>query len=266
MEFGFPVLLFALLLASATAGWAAQGRLSAHHVSRESVESIRLIMGMLLTFSALVLGLLTSSAKLKFDERNNDLSIFAVDLIELDHGLRLYGADADPIRASLRRYTAAAIADTWPDEVLPAGGYPRYARPGGPGAVEGTELGRLLGAVDAQVHALAPADDPRRALAERLRSRVGHATEHRWQLIFSGRSTVSWPFLVVLACWLSIIFTIFGLTAPRNRLVYAVLGLSALSIVSPLYLIIDYSDALTGLLQLSSTPLRAALAHMDAPD
>ena len=89
------------------------------------------------------------------------------------------------------------------------------------------------------------------------------AVEQRWQLIFSARSTVSWPFLLVLTSWLSIIFAIFGLTSPRSRLVYAVVGLSALSIASPLYLILDYTEAQTGLLKLSSFPMRTALAHMD---
>ena len=48
-------------------------------------------------------------------------------------------------------------------------------------------------------------------------------------------------------------------------MVYVVVVLSALSIGSPLYLIIDYSDSLGGSIALSVAPIRAALAHMDAP-
>jgi hypothetical protein len=86
----------------------------------------------------------------------------------------------------------------------------------------------------------------------------------RWQISTSTSSDISWPFLLILASWLAIIFAIFGLTSPRNGLVYVAVAMSALSITSPLYLIMEYSDAMTGLLQLSSAPLRIALSQMDA--
>ena len=263
MDVTYTALLFLILLLSAALGWWAQQKLHERYVSQDAIESIRLLMGMLLTFSALVLGLLTSNAKQRFDGYNNDLSAFGVSLVELDHRLRTYGPEAEHIRALLRTYTAAAIADTWPGEALPSGRYPRFNRGAGHESVEGTELGRMLADVDAQIERLAPADDYHRQVAGRLRSRVTQAIEQRWQLIFSARSTVSWPFLLVLTSWLSIIFAIFGLTSPRSRLVYAVVGLSALSIASPLYLILDYTQARTGLLKLSSFSMRTALAHMD---
>lgn len=266
LEFVYTALLFLVLLVSAAIGWSAQRRLHERHVSPGAVESIRLLMGMLLTFSALVLGLLTSNAKQRFDGYNNDLSAFGVSLVELEHRLRTYGPEARHIRTLLRSYTAAAIADTWPEEIPPPGQYPRFNQASGHDSVEGTELGRMLANIDMEVERLTPPDDFHRQVAARLRDRVAQAIEQRWQLIFSARSTISWPFLLVLTSWLSIIFAIFGLTSPRSRLVYAVVGLSALSIASPLYLIIDYTEAQTGLLKLSSFPMRVALSHMDRDD
>lgn len=265
MDLGYTALLFLALMLSAAAGWAAQHILRERPITPEAADSIRLLMGMLLTFSALVLGLLTSSAKQRYDGYNSDLSAFSADLIELDHRLRVYGADADPIRAALRRYTAAAIADTWPREGQPAGAYPRFQHMPGPRSVEGAALGEMLSDVDVAIEHLAPPDEFRRQVAARLRDRVAEAIQRRWELIFSARSTISWPFLLILTAWLSIIFGIFGLTAPRSRLVIAVVGLSAASIASPLYLIIDYGEARSGVLQLSSDPMRSALTHMDAP-
>jgi len=228
------------------------------------VESIRLIMGMLLTFSAIVLGLLTSNAKQRYDGWNRDLSAFGVVLVELDHRLRTYGPEADGIRSLLRSYTAAALADTWPNEPAPSGRYPRFSHASNQSSVEGTELGEMLSEIDVEIENLTPRDDFHRQTAARLRDRVANAIEQRWRLIFAANSTISWSFLLVLTSWLSIIFAIFGLTSPRGRLVYAVVGLSALSIASPLYLIISYSEARTELVQLSSFPMRAALSHMDA--
>ena len=266
MDLLYPVLLFLVLLTSAASGWALQRRLREHHVSRDSVEGVRLLMGMLLTFSALVLGLLTSSAKQRFDGYNADLSAYGADLIELDHRLRVYGPGAEDIRALLRRYTAAALADTWPEEERPAGDYPRFSHAAGPGSVEASALGDMLAAVDVRIEHLVPVDEFHRQIAARLRDRVAQTIQQRWQLILSAQSGISWAFLVILTCWLAIIFAVFGLTAPRNALVYAVVALSALSIASPLYLILDYTGPLTGLLKLSSAPIRIALAHMDVPE
>ena len=102
------------LLVAAAIGFATQRRLRPHHISHETFDSVRLLMSMLLTFTALVLGLLTSSAKERHDSYDRLLSDYSADLIELDHRLRVYGSDAEEIRMSLRAYTAAAIADTWP--------------------------------------------------------------------------------------------------------------------------------------------------------
>ncbi len=263
MAIVYPALLFLILLGSVATGWWVQHRVDDRHVTPASIDSVRLLMGMLLTFSALVLGLLTSNAKQRFDGYNTDLSAFGADLIELDHRLRVYGPQADDIRKLLRSYAAAAIADSWPDETAPSGQYPRFKRDPTSSGVEGTELGDMLANVDVDIEHLAPQDEFHRLIAGRLRDRVALTIQQRWHLIFATRSSISWPFLIVLTSWLSIIFAIFGLTSPRNRLTYAVVGLSALSIASPLYLIIDYSAPLTGLVQLSSVPMRAALSHMD---
>ena len=265
MDVVYTAALFLILLVSAAAGWVAQRWLRERHITPASVDSIRLLMGMLLTFSALVLGLLTSTAKQRFDGYNSDLSAFGSDLIELDHRLRVYGPGADQIRGLLRSYTAAALADTWPNEPPPTGDYPRFSHESATRSVESKALGEMLSDVDVAIEHLAPEDAFRRQIAARLRDRVAAAIQQRWQLIFSARSTLAWPFLVILACWLAVIFAIFGLTAPRNTLVYAVVVLSALSIASPFYLILDYSQALNGALHLSSLPMRAALDHMDDP-
>ena len=76
MEFIYTVVLVVAMLLSATAGLWVRRRIDNRHLSHESVDSIRLLMGMLLTFAALVLGLLTSNAKQRFDGLNDDVSAF----------------------------------------------------------------------------------------------------------------------------------------------------------------------------------------------
>ena len=266
MSVVYTALLVIALLLSAAIGRGLRLRLNERHRSEAAVDSIRLVMGMLVTFTALVLGLLTSNAKQRFDRLGDSLGTFGTDLIELDHRLRNYGVEADDIRKTLRSYTAAVLADSWPEETPPSGVYPRFQHDGKTGGLEVRKLGQMLSDVDVRIEQLAPEDEFHRNIAERLRDRVASTIQKRWSLIFSAGSNISWPFLLVLTSWLCIIYAIFGLTSPPSRVVYAIIALSAFSIASPLYLILNYDQALNGSITLPSGPMRAALLHMDDPD
>jgi hypothetical protein len=74
-------------------------------------------------------------------------------------------------------------------------------------------------------------------------------------------SSIPVPFLVVLVFWLCIIFASFGLFAPRNATVIAVLCVCALSVSAAIFLILEL-DRSFELLQVSGAPLRAALAQL----
>jgi hypothetical protein len=61
--------------------------------------------------------------------------------------------------------------------------------------------------------------------------------------------------------WLVIVFASFGLNAPNNALVQITLLLSAATIASVLYLTIEMDTPYNGLIKISSTSMREALAH-----
>jgi len=257
--------IFLLLLGTSLVGAKVQKGLPAHHRAQETVDAIRLILTMLLTLSGLVLGLLITSAKGRHDERTGNLERFAVDLVELDQRLRQYGPDAVSIRAELRRYTAAAIASTWPHEPRPIGTYPKPEEIGDTNSIESLPLGNILAGIDHRIELLQPMDTYHRQTAERLRARAADNLQQRWRLITSAHGTISGPFLMALVFWLVVIFAIFGLSAPPNALVHIVVTLCALSIASSFYIILDFDKPQSGLLKIASDPLRMALEHMDRP-
>ncbi len=65
--------------------------------------------------------------------------------------------------------------------------------------------------------------------------------------------------------WLIVIFTVFGLTSPRNGVIHVVIVLSAVSLSSSLYLILDLDTPFGGFMSVPSQPMRDALLHMDQP-
>jgi hypothetical protein len=66
----------------------------------------------------------------------------------------------------------------------------------------------------------------------------------------------------LLVFWLCIIFASFGLFAPRNATLIAVLGVCALSVAGAIFLIIELDRSFEGLLQVSGAPMRTALAQL----
>ena len=67
------------------------------------------------------------------------------------------------------------------------------------------------------------------------------------------------PFLAVLAFWLMIIFASLSLFSPMNVTVVTCLFLFALSAACTVFLILELSRPFTGLMSISSAPLRNAL-------
>src|SRR5580698_9903896 len=115
--------VFLILLGATGIGVIVRPLLPEEHKATDTLQVLQLVVGMLVTFAALVLGLLTASAKTVFDTNTDDIRGYATQLIQLDDTLRQYGVAADAPRQLLRAYTAAAIASTWPNERPPPGNY-----------------------------------------------------------------------------------------------------------------------------------------------
>ena len=113
-----------------------------------------------------------------------------------------------------------------------------------------------------RIQALAPKDDRQRALQGQATSILLDLGLTRWLQYAQGSSSISMPLLVVLVFWLTIIFISFGLFAPENGTVFAGLFVSALSVSAAILLILELYTPYSGLIQLSSAPLRNALMQL----
>jgi hypothetical protein len=263
-ELGDAAILLLFLLGGSGLGMFVRPFLSERHRSRETTDLIQLVMTMLVTFAALVLGLLTSSVKASFDTVENDFRSVSIQLIQLDRSLRQYGSDADPARALLRRYTAARIAATWADEPKPPGNYypAQTPLPASGASIDSAGFGDMLARVETDIRTLHPDDPMQRRLLQTCINQFELLMRARWKLIEEGHSSISMPFYIVLTFWLVIIFAGFGLSAPRNILSSITILLGALSIASVMLVILDLDTPFTGTFTVSSEPLREALAQL----
>ena len=86
--------------------------------------------------------------------------------------------------------------------------------------------------------------------------------ETRRTMSEQARGSLSWFILGVLVCWLTLLFFGFGLFARLNTTVVVALLAGALSVATACVLILDMNQPYRGWMQISSVPLREALAQI----
>ncbi|MBV8568470.1 MAG: hypothetical protein JO273_23765 [Methylobacteriaceae bacterium] len=253
--------LLALLCASAAVGFFVRSRLREEHISKDGIELLQLVIGLLVTFAALVLGLLTASVKSAYDNASHDRGQYAARLAQLDRCMRNYGAGSEPTRAQLASYTAAVIASTWPSEARPQGvtvpDVSTMARTG-----ENPVLAGLMNEIGLEIHQWKPADALHEKLAADCAQQFGDVMKARWAVIEEAHGSISAPFYWILVFWLMVVFASFGLRTPRNALVLIVIGLCAVSVSSAIFVILDMDQPYGGLFGVSSESMRNALKDM----
>jgi len=244
-------LVFVSVFGAALAGIVVRRLLPEEHLTSDSKDVVKLAMGLIATMAALVLGLLTGSAKSTFDVESSGVKAIAANVIVLDRTLAHYGAEAAGIRADLGQAIGQSLATLWPEEG-PVPGV-TAAAPGAPPAVE---------RIDAEIRALSPQSEAQKALQARAATIAGGILQTRWLLFGEGGSVVQRPLLVILVFWLGALFASFGLFAPRNATVVTMLLIAAISVAGSIFLILEMNQPLAGMMKVSSEPLRFALAHL----
>jgi hypothetical protein len=84
--------------------------------------------------------------------------------------------------------------------------------------------------------------------------------QSRWMFIEQSQTDLPRVFLVALTFWLTVLFTQFGLLAPRNRTAMSALLICAISMSSAIFLILELNHPLEGSIKVSSAPLQKALS------
>jgi len=109
---------------------------------------------------------------------------------------------------------------------------------------------------------LSPKTDAQRFMqSEALRLLAGLG-DTRLLLNEQARGSISWPFLVVLVFWLTILFVGFGLFAKKNGTVMTALFLGAGSVAGAIFLIVELNRPYGGVMQISIEPIRNAWLQM----
>ena len=244
------VVVFACVFAGTIFGIFLRDKLPKHHLSGATKDVVRLGTGLIGTIAALVLGLLIASANTTYQTQSSQIQQLTASIVVLDNTLALYGPETVSVRNLLRR-TVPAIADRiWRENSSQSAKAEPFAASG-----EG------LSVYD-EILKLSPRDDRQRSLQAIAIDVAKDLAKARLLLFAEAGMTIPMPFLVVLVSWLAIIFASYSLFADNNATTIIALGIFALSASASIFLILELSQPFTGLMMISSEPLRNALAPL----
>jgi len=124
---------FVCTFAAAVSAMVLRKKLPDDHLSEDSKDVIKLVMGLIATMAALVLGLLIASAKSSYDTQRSEVQQASASIVELDTILAHYGPEASESRQKLREVVGAALVhardlpDSLPAELKQREGLPLRA-------------------------------------------------------------------------------------------------------------------------------------------
>jgi hypothetical protein len=242
------LLVFGCVFGAALLAMRLRAALPQHHLSADTKDTVKLAVGLVATMSALVLGLLIASAKGSYDTARSEMTQFAAKVVFLDRVLASYGPEAAESRVQLRLLTERIVVHLWPDTGSQSANLDPTA----------SNAGVLYDAIQK----LSPQNEEQRWLKSQSLGTAVDLGQMRWLLFEQSDSSISTPFLVVVVCWLAIIFFSFGLFAPANNTASAALLVAALSVAGAIFLILELDQPFGGLIEISSRPMHAALTHL----
>ena len=107
------LIVFACASGGAWLGMWSRSVLPEHHLDSESKQTVQLGIGLIATMTALILGLVTASAKSSFDALDTAVKHSAAELLSLDRLLARYGPETVEIRKALKQSVGARIETIW---------------------------------------------------------------------------------------------------------------------------------------------------------
>jgi hypothetical protein len=227
-----------------------RNRLPEHHLSAATKDVVRLGTGLIGTIAGLVLGLLIASANSTFQTQSTQVQQLTANIVLLDRTLAQYGPETDLARNLLRRGVASMADRIWRENGSDSG------------KVAPFEASAAALSLYDEILKLSPRNETQRSLQARALDTVQDLGKTRLLLFAEAGMAIPIPFLAVLISWLTIIFASFSLFADNNGTTIVALGIFAVSASAAIFLILELSQPFTGLMTISSEPLRNALAPL----
>lgn len=245
------LIAFAFIFGGAMAGFFFQRFLPAHHLNKESLDSVKLGAGLIATMAALILGLLVSSSKGTYDRVNVLINKAAANAINLNQTLKNFGPEADPLRQVLIDRITRIGNDIWPE----------HAKAATKGSEAIKQESTILGLTKMITGLKADSADAVQMKSVAL-AISAELNEERWQITVESTSKLPLTLVAIPVFWITFLIFVYAIFAPRNGTVKTVLFFCSLSIAGAIFLICEMSMPLDGSIKVPKQAFQTALEMM----
>src|SRR5579862_4150130 len=109
-------LVFVLAFGGTLAGMALRRVKPSEHFTPEAKDTIRVVIGLVVTMTSLVLGMLVSSGKTFYDGQKNQVSELSEQIIFVNDLLTAYGPETKELRIEARYSVEEVVNRIWPEK------------------------------------------------------------------------------------------------------------------------------------------------------
>ncbi len=243
------LLLFLALAGAMVLGHRVRRYVPDHHLSADSKEAVKLAVGLVATMTALLLGLLVSSAKSAYDAQRSEVIDMAAKITFLDRALIAYGPEASEAREALRAAVGDSVRSMWPEEA--SARFPSLSSAPQSGV-----------AVLAAIQRLSPRDETQRTLKAQIITEAMELGEIRMLLLAQMVPSIPRALLIAVAFWLVVTFLIFSLLTPPNATTMLSLIIAAVSVAAAVFLILELDQPLGGLIRIPGQSMFDAMDQL----
>jgi hypothetical protein len=241
-------LVFALVFAGSLAGMTIRRAVPETHFTPEAKDTIRLAIGLVVTMTGLVLGMLVSSAKTFYDGEKSQVAEMASQMILMNDLLLGYGPETKEARIQALGFVEEAANRIWPKNESAS----FQLRP----EHHSEDFYR-------EVQLLVPKNDAQASAKAQLVSLTMDLKKGYWLMYLQTVQTpIPTPLLLVVTSWLMAIFISFGMFAPRNLTVMVTLIVCAMAVSAAIFIITSMYSPFTGVLKISPAAIRDAIHQM----
>ena len=241
-------LVFALVFGGALVGMAIRRAVPDSHFAPEAKDTVRLAIGLVVTMTGLVLGMLVSSAKTFYDGEKSQVAEMATQVILMNDLLANYGPETQQARVEALGFVEDAADRIWPKDK--------------------SELFQLKPANRTEdfykeLQSLVPKNDAQTSAKGQLVVLTLSLKKAYWLMYLQTVQTpIPRPLLIVVTSWLVAIFISFGMFAPRNLTVMITLIACAMAVSAAIFIITSMYSPFSGVLKISPAAVRDAVHQM----
>jgi hypothetical protein len=224
-----------------------QKLLPEQHMWGGSRDMITAVIGLVTLPLALVPGTLVGSAYGFYANQKSEVEALAAREIQFDTALGQYGPEARPIRDGMKQAMTRAYDTFWRGRDVDQKELAAAAYMPGPKAL------------NEAVASLNPVTAVQRQLISTISFNAGFIQQTRLLMSLQLASPISWPLLVVVVSWASLLPCGFGVLSRLNATTVVALTFGAFAVASAVFLILELSAPYTSLFRISPAALAETL-------